>query len=379
LTRFHAQGNVARLLHCSFDFVPDRLWFLALCKEQHSRDFLQPIKLLPNGDFLLVISITSATPTPPPSDSQIVMREINLAGDTIREISRDTLNDRIASAGFNLSVQTLHHDVLALPNGHIILIVNSTRDFTDLPGLPGTTTVLGDALVDLDPNLQPVWVWNSFDHLEVNRHPMDFPDWTHSNATLYSPDDGNLLLSMRHQNWIIKIEYQDGKGAGNVLWRLGRGGDFTLQGGIDPTDWFYAQHLPSFVTPNTAGTFSLVLFDNGDDREFPTGASCGSAGGPSCLYSTVPILRIDEAARVASLEFHYVTPQYSNFGGNAESLGNGDIEFDECTVLGAVPNSAAVVEVTRGVDPQIVWQMNIAGTFAYRAMRMPSLYPGVQW
>jgi len=142
--------------------------------------------------------------------------------------------------------------------------------------LPGTSTVLGDALVDLDPNLQPVWVWNSFDHLDVNRHPMEFPDWTHSNATLYSPDDGNLLLSVRHQNWIIKIEYQDGKGTGNVLWRLGPGGDFTLQGGTDPTDWFYAQHLPSFVTPNTAGTFSLVLFDNGDDREFPTGVSCGS-------------------------------------------------------------------------------------------------------
>ena len=34
---------------------------------------------------------------------------------------------------------------------------------------------------------------------------------------------------------------------------LGYQGDFTLVGGTDPTDWFYAQHGPSFVTTNTTG------------------------------------------------------------------------------------------------------------------------------
>ena len=36
-------------------------------------------------------------------------------------------------------------------------------------------------------------------------------DWTHANGMVYSTDDHNLLLSMRHQNWILKIEFLDGK------------------------------------------------------------------------------------------------------------------------------------------------------------------------
>ena len=76
---------------------------------------------------------------------------------------------------------------------------------------------------------------------------------------------------MRHQNWIIKIEYLDGQGSGNVMWRLGEGGDFKLVGGTDPTDWFYAQHGMSYFTPNTTGVFRIGLMDNGNDRIFPTG------------------------------------------------------------------------------------------------------------
>jgi len=32
-----------------------------------------------------------------------------------------------------------------------------------------------------------------------------------------------------------------------------------------------------------------------------------------------------------------------------------------------------------GATPVTVWQMDIAGQWAYRAYRIPSLYPGVQW
>jgi arylsulfate sulfotransferase len=129
----------------------------------------------------------------------------------------------------------------------------------------------------------------------------------------------------------------------------------------------------------TAGTFSLTIFDNGDDRLFPTGVTCSSAGAPPCLYSTVPILQIDEWAKTASTSFHYTTPQYSLFGGNAELLRNGNIEFDECSLGLTGPHRTTVFEVTRQPSPQIVWQMDITGHFAYRAFRIPSLYPGVQW
>ena len=53
-------------------------------------------------------------------------------------------------------------------------------------------------------------------------------DWTHANAIAWSPADGNLLVSMRAQDWVIKIDYANGTGDGHVIWRLGEGGDFTI-------------------------------------------------------------------------------------------------------------------------------------------------------
>ena len=195
--------------------------------------------------------------------------------------------------------------------------------------------------------MQPVWAWNEFNHLDPNRHPYLFPDWTHTNAVLYSPDDGNILVSMRHQNWVVKVDYQDGKGSGAIIWRLGEGGNFTLKNGVDPTDWQYAQHMPRFFSPNTTGVFSLGVMDNGDDRIFAGGMSLAALPGtPPCLYTTIPVFQIDENAKTATLIFHQILPAnlYSNFGGNVDPLANGNMEYDLCGVgQGA---SSYIYEVT---------------------------------
>lgn len=344
-------------------------------------DLIQGIQLLPNGHFLLLISplsslkSTSTIGTQPTLD---VVREIDLAGNTIREISIDQLNQSLAAQGYNLTLKSFHHNVLVLPNGHWVLMAAYSKDFTDLPGYPGTTSVLGDVLIDVDRNSNPDWVWNSFDHLDVNRHPMNFPDWTHSNYMLYSRDDGNILLSMRHQNWIIKIDFQDGHGSGNVIWRLGEGGDFKLEGGTDPTDWFYAQHGMAYFTPNTTGTFRLGLFDNGNDRIFPSGqVFCGPKSAPpgSC-YSTAPVLQIDESNMTATLITHYVPPPsyFSFFGGNTEQLPNRDIQVDFCA-----PASGAIVQELDPTATSVVWQATTPKADQFHVDRLPSFYPGIQW
>src|ERR1039457_3996494 len=232
--------------------------------------------MLPNGHLLMVISYLSSLTVNGTFNLVNDVREIDLAGNTIRDISMDSLNQKLAASslkdddGNSYKFRSFHHSVVVLPNGHWVLLAAYTKDYTNLPGLPGTTAVIGDALIDVDENSNPDWVWNTYDHLDLNRRPMNFPDWTHSNDVVYSSDDHNLLLSIRHQNWIIKIEFLDGKGSGKVMWRLGDGGDFKLVGGTDPTDWFYAQHGLSFFTPNTTGVFPLGLLDNGNDRIFPT-------------------------------------------------------------------------------------------------------------
>ena len=176
---------------------------------------------------------------------------------------------------------------MLLSNGHLLITVSDTRVFRDLPGYPGQPTVTGNAIVDLDSNYNPVWVWDAFDHLDVNRHPLFFPDWTHANALVYSPDDGNLLFSLRHQSWVLKIDYQNRSGSGDVIWKLGYQGDFTLNTNLD-SDWFYAQHDPNIISSNSTGAIQLAMFDNGDGRPDSSGNPCAGYVPPPC-YSTTAI------------------------------------------------------------------------------------------
>jgi arylsulfate sulfotransferase len=347
--------------------------------DRDANSIIQPIKLLPNGHFGMMISFASQFIFTPSLRSAVnTLREIDLAGNTIRELKLDDLNQRLKAAGYTFTLLDYHHDFAYLPNGHWMVLANLVKPYTDLPGFPGTTQVIGDALIDLDADWNPVWVWNEFDHLDVNRHPMSFPDWTHTNAVVYLPEDGNLLVSMRHQNWIVKVDYRNGAGEGNILWRLGQGGDFQLLNGTDPTDWFYAQHGPDVRAGKGTSGFLLSVMDNGDDRMFPTGVNCNTPGQPACLYSTVPVYQVDEQAMTASLTFHQVFPadEYSFFGGITQWLANGNLEYDLC----AEPGFTGIVGETTGPSsPQTVWQMVISGSNVYRAGRIPSLYPGVSW
>jgi len=335
-------------------------------------NILSTIKPLSNGHLLLNIGHYSSDPALP---ADTVLREIDLAGNTISQVSAVSVSQQLQSMNYDFTVAGFHHDVLELSNGHWIVLGSVTKSFTDLPGYPGVTTVTGDALIDLDQNRNVAWAWNAFDHLDINRHPYLFPDWTHSNAILYTQNDGNLVLSIRHQNWIIKIDYQNGSGSGDVLWHLGYQGDFQFSG--DPSEWFFAQHFPSINSIN-GSQITLTVFDNGDDR-YVDGSNfyCGNNGNPPC-YSRAVIFQLDESTKVANLVWADTPGVYSYFGGGAQTLANNNVEFDLCapSFFAAL---AQVNEVTQVANPQVVWQMNLNGGYAYRGYRIPSLYPGVTW
>jgi len=347
-------------------------------------DLLQSMHPLPNGDFLTMVSYLSSVTTNIPSGTIDDVREIDLAGNIVKEITMDTLNQKLAASNLrdaqgNLyALKSFHHDVLALPNGHWVLLAAYSKTYSSLSGYTGPVSVIGDALIDVDQNLNPDWVWNTFDNLDINRRPMNFPDWTHSNAMLYSSDDHNLLLSIRHQNWIIKIEFLDGTGSGKVLWHLGEGGDFKLVNGVDPTDWFYGQHGMNYFSQNTTGVFRLGTMDNGIDRDFPTGPVFCTPNKPPTAqcYSTVPVLEINESNMTATLLSHYDPGPtfYSYFGGDAQLLENNDIQADFCVKPGG-----AEIQELNPTATQVIWDATTPNSDQYRVLRIPSLYPGVQW
>jgi arylsulfate sulfotransferase len=323
-------GNLLRVVALNPD--GDLIWYYDFDPHLGTA---QPIKLLRNGHFLMVLFGGTTGPGG-------MVREIDLAGRIIHEFTVDQLNQWLAVAGYPWKANAIHHDIVELPNGHLLVLVNTRKSYTGLRGPRGKISILGDAIVDLNQNYKPVWSWSSFDHLDVNRHPMLFPDWTHANTIGYSPDDGNIVLSLRNQSWVIKIDYANGRGTGNVLWRLGYQGDFKLLDSNSPADWFFAQHDANFFRANDSRELRLAVFDNGNNR-FPdfSGHICPSTEGqpqytwpavfgrhvPDC-YSRPAIFEVNEAARTARLLWSDVVA-YSYWGGVTAQLWNNNIFFDD--------------------------------------------------
>jgi hypothetical protein len=102
-------------------------------------DWVQGVKMLPNGDILLNIGADSTNPLQGPisANAFLEVREVNLGGDTVREISINDLNQELSTATCTecrVTLQTFHHDVTALPNGHWLVLANT------LMNLSSTTT-----------------------------------------------------------------------------------------------------------------------------------------------------------------------------------------------------------------------------------------------
>jgi hypothetical protein len=231
----------------------------------------------------------------------------------------------------------------------------------------------------LDANMQLVWSANLFDILDVTRLATGGEtcingsivcpglllaeianDWTHSNAISYSPADGNLIVSLRNQDWVIKIDYRDGAGAGGLIWRLGEEGDFTPLGFPGDTDpWFTHQHDANYL-----GSNRLINFDNGNrsDACLTDRQDCRSRG---------QVWTLDESNMTATLETNADLGDYSSGLGAAEALSNGNYSFNSGLPGGLVVPLSRLDEVR--ADGTKVFSMEF-NERAYRGFRLRDLY-----
>jgi arylsulfate sulfotransferase len=199
-----------------------------------------------------------------------------------------------------------HHQVLEKPNGNFIITVKKT-------GIP----TRDDHIIEINRATgELVNVWDFRQSLQYDRTTWttDAVDWLHLNAVEYDPTDDCIIASGRTQG-LVKVDASN-----NVKWIMaphrgwgiaGNGVDLktkllqpldaqgtpisdtgVLEGSTNHPDfeWNWYQHAPKKLNDG-----ELLLFDNGDTRNFKTDS----------LYSRVVRYRIDETAMTVQQQWQY--------------------------------------------------------------------------
>jgi len=284
------------------------------------------------------------------------VREVDLAGDTLRETNVNAINAELAALGQD-QILNINHEALRLPNGDTAILASNQR-VIDVKGTP--TTYVGDMVIVLDKNFQVSWVWNAFDWLSTSRLPTNGEgpgDWLHANSISYSPEDGDLLVSLRNQDWVIKIDYANGTGDGHVVWTLGQGGNFTIKAPPSvQSPWFSHQHDVTYIDDST-----ILVFDDGNTRHL-TDPNADSRGQE---------LILNEQTMTATLVVNANLGNYSTALGSAQMLPNGNLAFTS-GFLGTAPNYyGQSIEVLPNGTKTYVQQMT---GLEYRSYFMSNLY-----
>jgi len=185
----------------------------------------------------------------------------------------------------------MHHDVLELPDGNLLICVGKRNAFIDLDG----KSVLSDSdfIILYDrKNSKIIKEWDLAKHLDVARGDQNFlrpGDWLHMNGLAYDESDNSIIVSGRNQG-LIKISWDDElqwilspKRNWNKSGRKSKGFDTkpflltavdsqnkpfnkAIQNGSKSTDDFdfpWAPHAPA-MHPNG----NLLVFDNGFYRNY---------------------------------------------------------------------------------------------------------------
>jgi hypothetical protein len=330
-------------------------------------------RVIPGGRFLVLADGANSVNE---ARKEQVLSELDLAGNIIRETNIDAVAEQLASRGIHSDcrkggkecVSGFHHEAIRLPNGHTLAIAGIERMIP--PGSQKAVDVLGDLVIDLDEDFQVAGIWNAFDHLDLKRKSLsgekcktggggcpailladeaDSP--LHSNSLNYIPSSGDLLISIPEQDWVVKVDWKDGKGSGKIVWRLGKDGDFKLESAA-ANSWFSYAHDVGY---EPAGSDILTIMDN--NQRDPKAGSRAQAW------------KINEEKRVATLLYNADLGVHVNCCGSMQVLKGGGYS----TVAGWVPTQyGRTVETDK--DGKVVFAMDVEDVIVYRSFRVDDMY-----
>lgn len=205
--------------------------------------------------------------------------EIDLLGNQVNSFYAAKRPFGPAKDAIPIDAQSMHHQPHIMPNGNYLAMTANAREFdnyisseTDPDAPRQKIKVVGDRIIEFDANGKVIWSWNTFDHLDPYRvgyqtlepywDPRGFPnhaDWTHGNGLGYDHRDDSVLISLRAQDCVVKVDRKTSE----IKWILGdhSGWDAEKQKKllkpIGDLQWPWHGHNPRVTRQGT-----IVMYDN---------------------------------------------------------------------------------------------------------------------
>lgn len=343
--------------------------------------------------------------------------EIDLTGRVIHQWDAARLGRTVAAHAMAVDVDSLHHDVYPTKANTFLALATELHEvdsYYDASYHPrkriDNASLITDEIVEfaydgqvlkryslyalLDPqrigygSLHNFWDSRGYESVQNGTF-----DWSHSNSATIDPKDGNIIVSVRHQDAVIKIHRQTGE----LVWILGtpkgwkgKHAEKVLKpaGGVK---WSYHQHAAE-VTPH--GT--LLMFDNGNYQAVPFDKQKHATEN----FSRAVEYRIDEQEMKVEQVWEFAATKqdrfYSTFlcdvdwlakTGNVLITNGGEIRDENGLRTDFAPGDqqwAEIYEVTYGSSSEKVFDVLIdsppdrpeIGWSVYRAERVADLFHG---
>lgn len=268
-----------------------------------------------------------------------------------------------------------HHDYYEMEDGNLIVASNDFDGGTVEDYVVLLDRKTGKIIKRFDlKNILPTDEGKSENWIEY--------DWFHNNSVWYDKNTNSILLSGRHQDIVVNIDFKTGK----LNWILGDSEGFSekyqkyfLKKGPN-TEWQYSQHA-AMILPNG----DVFLFDNGNNKSKNKENYVSAENS----YSRGVIYHIDKENMTATQVFEYGKKRgssfYSPYISDVDYLGenhyiihsggisykNGVIQNQPAGIAGADELKSDTVEL---LDGEVIFEL-VLKTNNYRVEKM-SLYEG---
>ncbi len=221
----------------------------------------------------------------------------------------------------------MHHEVLELPNGNLLICVGKRNQFININGEKIKSD--NDFIIYYNRNeSRIVKEWDLAQHLDVSRNDLNFlrkGDWLHMNGLAFDAKDSTIIVSGRNQG-LVKISWKDElkwimapKKNWNKSGRINNGNNTepflltaidsealsysgNVQLGVESSDDFdftWGTHAP-ILLPNG----NLMAFDNGFYRNFGEGDAYSRAVEYKINGNNMTVEQIWQYGKERGIEFY---------------------------------------------------------------------------